>query len=384
MKKILYLCATALLLSFAACSEKDNENGNSNGNPTPSGLAGQLIGTWQSEHLFVNDEEVNAQLTIVMNTDGTGTISERNDEFTWVVSGNNVVVTNPYGNTFTYTVLNITEDGFVISGNYIPGHEEQVSFEGYFRRAGGDDPGDNPDPGDLGISEPELVQNTAHSITVSAHITGSVDQYLWQFPNYSCGITWCHVNQPSEMEHNKLDCTAQAMGNNGFFECTISGLDEGQEYDVAAWIRLTPNSQPIIGPTHMYSTANGGDNPNDNDTNWINLNSAIAANSTTISVTVTGYFDNNPNGIGVVYGTSSNPTTANNVYNAFEHLNVETGEHDETIQRIMENADGSKTVAVLLNNLQPGTTYYIRGYMQFSSGLPTIYTDEISVTTSAK
>ena len=60
---------------------------------------------------------------------------------------------------------------------------------------------------------------------------------------------------------------------------------------------------------------------------------------------------------------------------------METGETDATIQRMQENPDGSRTVAVLLNNVQPNTTYYVRGYLQFSSGIPTIYSNEGSTTT---
>lgn len=367
--------AAAAMMFFTACTEKENQNDNPD-NPTPSGLAGQLVGTWQSEHIFVNGEEVNAQLTIVMNADGTGTISEREDTFTWVVNGNNVIVTNPHGNTFTYTVTNISEDGFVISGNYIPGHDEQVAFEGYFRRAGGD----NPDPGDLGVSTPELVQSTAHTITVSAHITGSVDQYLGQFPNYMCGITWCNVNQPSEMEHNMLDCTAQARDDNGFFECTIDGLEEGHEYDVAAWLKLTPESQPIIGPTHMYTTEGGGDNPGTGDTNWIVLDGVGPRGSTVMFVSVRAYFDGDPTAVGVVYNTTGNPTLADQVYNAFDHLNMETGEHDETIESVNVYNDGSRRVDALISGLQANTTYYFRAYYTLGDGT-TVYSNEESHST---
>ena len=38
-------------------------------------------------------------------------------------------------------------------------------------------------------------------------------------------------------------------------------------------------------------------------------------------------------------------------------------------------------MAALLNNVQPGTTYYVRGYMQFSDGTPTIYSNEEYTTT---
>lgn len=105
----------------------------------------------------------------------------------------------------------------------------------------------NPDQGDLGIGTADLVESTESSITVTAHITGSVDNYLWQYPNYSCGFIWSTSGTPT-MNSNVID-----KGHSEYFEATISGLGAGTECSVAAWLKLTPDSQPIISDVRTYS-----------------------------------------------------------------------------------------------------------------------------------
>ena len=126
---------------------------------------------------------------------------------------------------------------------------------------------------------------------------------------------------------------------------------------------MTPESDYIIGDWRTFVAQNGGGGSNE-DTNWVNLEGISVISSTSISITMTGYFDDNPTGLGVVYNTVGNPTTSDSVYNAFDHINMQTGETDATVLDISENKDGSRTATVLLTNLKPGTTYYFRSYMQ--------------------
>ena len=258
-----FLCAAMLLVSFTACDEKDNENDNPGGGDNNSTLATQLVGTWQSEHIYINDEEVQMQMTIVMNADGTGELAGMSETINWQVNGNDVNVTNQHGNTFTFTVTDITETYMIITGNTIPGSDQQAKFEGKFLKANGGTP-DTPDPGDLGIGTPELVSSTETSLTLSAHVTGTVGEYLSQFPNYSCGFI-CSYNSVPTMNDN------MTVGNpdmNGNFEATISGLEEGKDYLVCAWLKLTPESEPMISEYRVYATDNGSD---PDDPNWVNL-----------------------------------------------------------------------------------------------------------------
>ena len=257
-----FLCAAMLLVSFAACEEKDNEIDNP-GDGDNTTLAEQLVGTWQTQHILINGEEAQLQMTLVMNADGTGKIAEMNEPFSWQTSGNDITVTNSHGSTFVFTVTNITEEILVISGNTVPGTGQEAQFEGHFKKAGGGTP-DNPDAGDLGISVPELVESTSTSLTGSAHVTGRVSQYLGQFPNYTCGIIYECDAEPS-MNHNVVTATPNA---DGYFTLTVTGLEPGKDYMVAAWLKLTPESEAIISNMRVFATTNGS---NPGDENWVDL-----------------------------------------------------------------------------------------------------------------
>ena len=52
---------------------------------------------------------------------------------------------------------------------------------------------DNLDPGDLGISTPELWESTVTSLTVHAHVTGSVSDYL-KAPRRSRNLVCVHCS----------------------------------------------------------------------------------------------------------------------------------------------------------------------------------------------
>lgn len=379
MKNILkFMAMAALLVSFAACTEKDNPpDGNDNNYST------LLIGTWRVDMMSINGQDMtppNMLLSFTENGNGLmndGDVTEHNG-FTWVINGDVITVTTDK-NQFSFTIDSMTATECAFHGSYIEFDDNDITGDIRFHmtKTDGDNPGGgDSNPGDLGIGTPELLYSTMNSITVTAHVTGSVSEYLYQFPNYTCGIVWCPAYDGTPtLSNNTVNGNPDSDGN---FEVSIGGLQAETQYNIVAWLKLTPDSEPIYSDVRTYSTGNASSS---GDTNWINLLSAIAANSNTLSVTVTAYFDGDPIGLGVVYNTTGNPTLADNVYNGFEHVNMETGETDATIQRMQENPDGSRTVAALINNMQSGTTYYIRGYMQFNDGTPTIYSNEEFTTT---
>lgn len=381
MKKILkFMAAAMLMLSFAACTEKPE--GPTNGDDS-NHYSSLLIGTWRVDMMSINGQDMtppDMQLSFYENGSGLmndGDVTEHND-FTWVINGNVINVTTDH-QQFSFTIDTMTATECAFHGSYIEFDGNDITGDIRFHMTktddGGDNPGGDPDPGDLGIGTPELSYSTENSITVHAHVTGSVDQYLWQFPDYTCGIAWCPAYDGTPTMSNNV---ISADPGSDYFEISIGGLQAETQYNIVAWLKLTPDSEPIYSEVRTYSTDNASGS---GDTNWINVLSVVPANSTTLSVTIIAYFDGDPIGLGVVYNTTGNPTLSDNVYNGFEHVNMETGETDATIQRMQENPDGSRTVAALLNNVQPGTTYYVRGYMQFSDGTPTIYSNEEFTTT---
>lgn len=367
MKNILkVLCAFTLVFALAACTEKDNNeqtqnNGNNNGNGGGN-YSSLILGTWRVDQMSVDGQNMTPEyMTLSFYENGTGLMDDgdasHHNDFRWAISGNNTTVSTD-NHEFLFIIDELDATGCRFHTTYVEFVEGQA-VNGDIRFFMTKIP-TQLDPGDLGIGTPELREKTDHSLTLTSHVTGSVDQYLWQFPNYTCGLIWCPASNGTPTMNSS---SYTADGDNIYY--VIDGLNAGTDYNVAAWLKLTPDSEPIISEVRTYTTENGGSN----DTNWIDINSVMAVNSTTLSVTVTAYFDGNPVAVGVVYSTTNEqPTVNDQIYNAFEHLNMETGEYDETIQRMQENADGSRTVAALLTNLQPGTLYYIRAYAQLSNG----------------
>ena len=318
MKNIFrFLCAAMLLVSFAACDDENNGNNN-----TPDGddntLAAQLVGTWQSEHILVNGEEAHMQMTITLNDNGTGKIEGMEEAFNWQVNGNDVTITLAQGNTYLYTVTNITEEILVITGTTVPGSDQEASFEGHFKKVTGDTPG-TPDPGDLGIGTPELEDGTPTSLTVKAHVTGSVSQYLGQFPNYTCGVVWCLASDGTPtMSSNPITCTPD---DNGFFEATITGLTAGTSYTIVSWLKLTPESEAMLSDPRTYTTESGS---NPDDENWVDLGLPSGLLWATCNVGAT-----TPEGYGNYYAWGETQTKgtyiiSNYAYCTYDELNRPT------------------------------------------------------------
>lgn len=253
------------MTAMVACDEKDNGNdnpGNGNGNGGDnSTLAAQLVGTWQSEHIYINDVEAHMQMGIVLNADGTGELSEKKETISWQVDGNDVNITNSHGITSTLTVTGITESYMIVTGKTIPGSDQQVKFEAKFLKVNGN----VPDQGDLFIEPPVMVENTATTLKMWSKINGHIDVYLPQFPNYTFGFVFSK-NGSISMDHNVIPC--EHHNPDGSYELLITGLEPGTEYTVAAWLKLAPESEPLISSTTTMSTLNG-DTPD--DPNWVDL-----------------------------------------------------------------------------------------------------------------
>ena len=379
MKKILKaLCAFTVLFALAACTEKDNNeqtqnNGNNNGNGGGN-YSSLILGTWRVDQMSVDGQNMTPEyMTLSFYENGSGLMDDgdasHHNDFRWAISGNNTTVSTD-NHEFLFIIDELDATGCRFHTTYVEFVEGQA-VNGDIRFFMTKIP-TQLDPGDLGIRTPELREKTDHSLTLTSHVTGSVDQYLWQFPNYTCGLIWCPASNGTPTMNSS---SYTADGDNIYY--VIDGLNAGTDYNVAAWLKLTPDSEPIISEVRTYTTENGGSN----DTNWINFIDALPLSSTSILVTVTAYFDSDPRAVGVVYSTGTTPTITDNVYDAFEHLNMETGEYDETIQRVQENADGSRTVAALLTNLQSNTTYRLRAFFKMPDGSVTYSDEEITVTT---
>ncbi|MBO4281850.1 MAG: hypothetical protein J5873_01470 [Bacteroidales bacterium] len=222
----------------------------------------------------------------------------------------------------------------------------------------------------------EEVSHTDTSITLSARIVGDLSSAA-PFAKASCGFIYCPESEgvPVFKEGAYIDCTASAFANQGkSFSGTITGLQPDQRYNVMPFLRMTPESELIVGDWRTFTTTNGGGGGN-HDTNWIRIDK-LSASDTFVSYTVTGYIDSgDPIAIGACYNETGNPTLNDKVYNALEHLSELT---------MTENPDGSRTVSGVISALKPQTTYYFRAFMRWSNGKTVFDPEIVSVVTSGK
>jgi len=176
-------------------------------------------------------------------------------------SGNTVnVTTDKFQFAFTIDSVTATECGF--HGNFmeLDGNEITGDIRFHMTKMGG---GDTPDAGDIGLSAIDPVNSTETSLTVNATITGNINQYLPRFPNFACGFIWSAEGTPT-MNGNSITGTPDAWGK---FEVTITDLEPGTEYTIIAWLKLTPESEPILSNSIVMSTL-GGSTPSGD---WVDL-----------------------------------------------------------------------------------------------------------------
>ncbi len=259
MKNIIrLLCAVMLFVSFAACDEMENENNNQQGDSDYSTL---ILGAWKVDLMTVEGQNMtppNMQLSFYENGSGlmNGDGIEEHNEFTWAISGNNISVTTD-NNQFTFVIDNLTATECTFHGNRIQIGENDITGDIVFHmiKMGGDNPGD-PDPGNLGVSAPVMVENALTSLQMRAQITGDLETYLSQFPDYTFGFL-VSCDAPLSIDHNAFPCTYHE--SDGTFTLLLTGLESDKDYMVAAWLKLTPESEPIISNTTIMQTLSNYD-----------------------------------------------------------------------------------------------------------------------------
>lgn len=120
------MCFVALASFFAmSCDEK--ENNNTNGDNINSEV---IVGTWMVKHVSANGEDMTPEnMLIIMNADGTGLLNDNgvteNNEFTWSLNGDQLTINHRHGSP-VFTVKQINENEFTITGNTIPGFDQEI------------------------------------------------------------------------------------------------------------------------------------------------------------------------------------------------------------------------------------------------------------------
>lgn len=266
MKKFMrFLCAAMLLVSFAACTGEENPSDDPADDNNYSTL---IVGKWQVDQMLVNEQDMTPQnMQLTFNQDGSGLMEDggeaTNNDFTWAIGGSTITVTT-HNSQFTFTIDNLTETKCTFHGSLIEldGNEMSGEIRFHMTKVTGGNP-DTPDPGNLGLSDIDPAGRTETTITVNSTITGDINQYLPQFPNFTCGFIWSAEAYPT-MDGNSITGTPDQWGK---FEVTITGLEPGKDYMIIAWLKLTTESTPIFSNSIVISTL-GGSNPG---LQWINL-----------------------------------------------------------------------------------------------------------------
>ncbi|MBP5171802.1 MAG: hypothetical protein ILP04_07085 [Bacteroidales bacterium] len=245
--------------------------------------------------------------------------------------------------------------------------------------------GESGSSSNIGVADVTLVSRTSNSLTVQSNFTGDITGPE-MFQDAVCGFLYCPESEgePKFGSAQQIDCTASAWENNGQkFVGTISNLTPDVKYNVRAWVQMKRGEVPILGNWNTHSTEkSGGQGGGDQEVNWIRVEQVQSnEQGDELLIACTGYFDTgDPIAIGACYNTTGNPTVSDDVYNAFLHMNLEKGSWDETITGVYDNQDGSKTVKFIVKGVNPGTTYYVRGYIQWSSDdiHPVVYSEKVT------
>jgi len=253
----------ALMLSFAACGD-DEQSSDGNDNNTVL-TATQVVGTWESKLITVNDEEMDIEMRITMNADGTGYLDDPNDVFHYTISGMNIIVTPPNGGSHTFTVESITETEMMMTGTVIPGTGQQASFKGWFAKVNGDNPGGGDDPDPTGATWVDLGLPSG-LLWASCNVGATAPEefgylFAWGETVVKDTLYWGSYEHGYGYHELTKYCSDTSYGLNGYSD----NLTTLQPYDDAATVHLgngarTPSNEDweemVANTTHQWTTLN--------------------------------------------------------------------------------------------------------------------------------
>lgn len=205
----------------------------------------------------------------------------------------------------------------------------------------------------LNIGQIEDIGSDYVYCTASIESSQQITDPKTFFADAQCGFCYCSAGNTPTIDNSKIDCTNTAFSmNNGTFSGKINDLTGNTQYVVRAY--LTNNGKTVYSEERNFQTHEGL--PKD-DVSIKCTNSSTT--SLTISVIATINSQSVPTAGGLCYSTTETPTIENS-----------------TLLDCMEQAaagDGRFTATI--QNLTPGTTYHVRGYMTLGGN--TIYSNEV-------
>ena len=198
-----------------------------------------------------------------------------------------------------------------------------------------------------GYSLPTVVTTSASNITYTSASVGGDITSDGNSAVTERGVVYSTSSNPTTSNTKKV-----SGSGTGTYSVELSGLSEGTKYYVRAY---AINSKGTAYGEEVSFTTQGYSLPT--------VVTLSASNISSTSASVGGNVTSDGNSAvterGVVYSTSSNPTTSNT-------------------KKVSGKGTGSYSVE--LSNLSEGTTYYVRAYAINSKG--TAYGEEVSFTTN--
>jgi hypothetical protein len=101
-----------------------------------------IYGSWVStSHVINGVTTTTPTIGLSFNHDGTGMLSDNgvteNNGYNFTISGNTIIVKPIHVQeevSFTYTITALTSNSAVITGNYMPGSDSEISYIGYYTK----------------------------------------------------------------------------------------------------------------------------------------------------------------------------------------------------------------------------------------------------------
>ena len=115
-----------IVITMVKISGGNNPGGNG-GDTVNNSYSSLLPGTWELDGLTLNGQNLSSQipnnLLLIFYAGGTGLMSDNgeteNNDFSWVINGDNITVTVHSGQSFSFTIISMNTQECSFSGDYL-------------------------------------------------------------------------------------------------------------------------------------------------------------------------------------------------------------------------------------------------------------------------
>ena len=211
--------------------------------------------------------------------------------------------------------------------------------------------GSNTDFSKYSLSDVNFSNTTSTSITLDAQLLGITGQESQaDFVGSNCGFCYNEGSAAPTINDRTVDCTEYTFANRGALHAVIDGLKPSTTYAVAAYVKF-PNGTIIYSNWRNFNTdgnGSGGGGGAGEKTEGFGYE-VTGTTSTTITLHLEAVINDN-----------NFPTEGAICYSATE--TTPTAENSPAIDVMGEMMKGDGKANIVLTDLQPGTTYYIRPF----------------------